>query len=370
MLQLRIIGIEESRENEALKKNLQMAMAYFKVEFLLQEVKEVDEIMQEDIQGIPALFINEELVFQKQVPSVEDIVRAIKLQLQKRDKKWLVKRILVPTDFSDASLNGFTFAQHLAKRFGAEVKLLHCFHSGTDANYPFAKEEKKDFQIIARERLRKFEEKGRLKSEENGIATLDKVETEAISGFATEEIVKASKEPDIDMVVMATTGSHGMLGKFFGTVSTAVAKNAGCPVLLVPPNVRYRPFENILYASNHESADTGAIENLMLFAGQFEGNLHFVHIERKSTRGVNVADVVFDGTMGKIESQPNIIFDTIQASSIAQGLNQYSEKNDVDLIVMVTRYRNIVDSWLHRSKTKQMIMDVERPLLVLHHDQL
>jgi hypothetical protein len=172
----------------------------------------------------------------------------------------------------------------------------------------------------------------------------------------------------MDMVVMATTGSHGILGKFFGTVSSSVAKNAGCPVLLVPPNVRYKPFRNILYASNYESADTAAIENLILFSNQFEGNIHFVHIERRSIKGLNVADVVFDGTMGKLETQPNIIFDTIQSTSISHGLKLYAEENNIDLIVMVTRHRNIIDSWLHRSKTKQMIMEVERPLLVLHHD--
>lgn len=374
MLQIRIIGIEHSRENEALKRNLQEALAKFgKEEFLVLEVKDIDAIIQEDIQGIPALFINDNLIFQKSVPTVDEIVLALRKYYAKTKSTWKIDRILVPVDFSDASLNAFHYARQLAEKFDATIKLFHSIppiNADTLIAVPAEKQpEPEDMRQMAVEKMQTFLKTGTMKPD-NAISTLEKIKTELAPGFASDSILKKSKDLSTDLIIMATTGSHNMLQQFFGSVSSAVAKNAGCPVLLIPPNVRYHQFKNILYASNYESADRHTIENLLDFSRYFDGNIHFVHIEKKSSKGVNVADVVFDGTINSVSSRPNIIFDTIQSPTIPNGLNQYAESNEIDLIVMVTRHRNLLESWMHRSKTKQMIRYAERPLLVLHYDAI
>ena len=374
MLEIRILGIEHSRENEALKNNLLEALSQFpKGEFLIQEVKDIDEIIQEDIQGIPALFIGEQLIFQKKVPSVDEITNAIRQYRRLTAPEWQINKILVPVDFSDASLNAFNFAQHVAKKFNASITLLHCYPpTNAEAILSIPPQKQPDSLYthqIAVEKMEKFILDRQIESEYTSIGILKKLDIEVVSGYASDCIMAFSKAPDIDLVLMANTGANGILSQLFGSVSSTIAKNAGCPVLLIPKHVRYHHFKNILYASNYESADRHTIENLLLFSNHFYGKIHFVHIEKKVSKGINVADVVFDGTIKKVKSSPNIKLYTIQSPNICDGLNNYAETHDIDLIVMVTRHRNILESWLHRSKTKEMILKAERPLLVLHYDK-
>ena len=53
---------------------------------------------------------------------------------------------------------------------------------------------------------------------------------------AADEIVRYIDSEQVDMAVLGTHG-HGMLERaLLGSVSSAVARAAGCPVLLIPPD--------------------------------------------------------------------------------------------------------------------------------------
>ena len=53
------------------------------------------------------------------------------------------------------------------------------------------------------------------------------------SGEAAQEIVKAAKELDVDLIVMATHGRTGIEHFLLGSVAERVVRTATCPVLTV-----------------------------------------------------------------------------------------------------------------------------------------
>ncbi len=69
---LKILGVDSSR-TKALKKNLLEALEQLHLKVILEEVKDVEQLMRYDISGIPALVIDEEVILQKEVPAVDTL---------------------------------------------------------------------------------------------------------------------------------------------------------------------------------------------------------------------------------------------------------------------------------------------------------
>ncbi|MCO6476288.1 MAG: universal stress protein [Phaeodactylibacter sp.] len=276
-----------------------------------------------------------------------------------------MKKILVPTDFSDTSRNALYYAIELVKHLEAEsIDIVHVFLPETAGEADFIppvaqlmESRKEMLQTFVRDSLG-----------EAGPCPCP-VKHEILVGFPGDEITQASE--DYDMVVMGTTGQSGVLEKIFGSVSSSVSQRAHCPVLLVPHNARFQPIRHIVYASNYESADQEMVDKLEKFNRPFKAHIHFVHVRREkkeSARFAKAKEEIFRELFK--EGEPDFAFEVaeVENEDVAEGLSQYADDNKADLAVMVTRHRSIWQSLLHRSQTKRMALATHIPLMVLHLD--
>lgn len=55
-------------------------------------------------------------------------------------------------------------------------------------------------------------------------------------GTVAQEIIKASKEESVDLIMMATRGHDGVMDVLRGSTTQQVLRNSGCPLLAVPAN--------------------------------------------------------------------------------------------------------------------------------------
>ncbi len=139
-----------------------------------------------------------------------------------------VKKILVPIDFSDFSINALRYAVNFAEHFKSKIILVYVVEP---AVYPadFSMGQVSipamdvDMTNRAREELTKL-----AKSEFMGI-----VETEIIikSGKPFVEIIETASEKDIDLIIIATHGHTGVEHLLFGSTAEKVVRKAPCPVL-------------------------------------------------------------------------------------------------------------------------------------------
>jgi len=142
-----------------------------------------------------------------------------------------VKKILVPTDFSDASGEAVTTAIAFARAFSARITLIHVFVEPTYvlpppvemATFPFDITE-----ILAKVQASLENEVRRV--EQAGIP----IEGETISGRAAPEIVSYAKKIGADLIVMGTHGRSGFQHALLGSVAERVVHHSHCPVLVVP----------------------------------------------------------------------------------------------------------------------------------------
>ena len=141
-----------------------------------------------------------------------------------------LKRVLVPTDFSESAHHALTYGTSFAREYKAHLVLLHVVENLTVgyASDLFPVPMAEVFQEIsgyARAELAKLAVEVREKGVE--------VEDQVVQGKPSAEIVRFAEEQAIDMIVLGTHGK-GMLDQaLFGSTTERVVRRAPCPVLTV-----------------------------------------------------------------------------------------------------------------------------------------
>jgi nucleotide-binding universal stress UspA family protein len=136
-------------------------------------------------------------------------------------------KILVPVDFSAASLEGLRFGLSLAHAFDAKVTVLHV----VEPPGPMARLES-DVHTYER----KLRGGAKLHLDELHLEVgqpRDGFETAAATGAAYHEIVETARRDAFDLIVMASIGRSGLPDLLLGSVAERVVRHAPCSVLVV-----------------------------------------------------------------------------------------------------------------------------------------
>ena len=277
-----------------------------------------------------------------------------------------MKKILLPTDFSQTAHNAYLYGRDLAEFIDGQIKVIHVSYPNRDSITGIYAPSIQELKKYKQKQLDAFVQDGPPNSME-GIIAKQMVDKEVIIGFPKEEILNRSKSKEVDMILLGTTGSGGVLNKLLGSVSSEVSQKAHCPVFLVPPNARFDGLKNILYAGNYESADKQMLQEISELAAKFEADIHMVHVTKKKSYEENqIQELILERLFKKVA--PNVKFKTgtVISEKVWEGLDYYAQQNDIDLIVIVTRHRNFWESIRHKSVTKKMVFHTNTPLLILH----
>ena len=140
-----------------------------------------------------------------------------------------LKKILVPTDFSETSKKAVQYALRFAEQFGCEIALLYVVEPATPmigaplAVEPFTDKDEfsiaeKDLAVLAAE------------SHTHGARSVSSL---VRVGHAPNEITKAAKDLDVDLIIISTHGYTSWQHFCIGSTAERVVRTAPCPVLVV-----------------------------------------------------------------------------------------------------------------------------------------
>jgi nucleotide-binding universal stress UspA family protein len=142
-----------------------------------------------------------------------------------------LKRILVPTDFSDPSQEALTTAMAFARMFGATLDLVHV---AVEIAYPLpppidvASLPIDIDSVLERAAAGLAAEEARAR--EAGVIC----ESATLVGRADQEIVTRARDTAADLIVMGTHGRSGLAHVLLGSNAARVIQHSPCPVLIVP----------------------------------------------------------------------------------------------------------------------------------------
>jgi universal stress protein A len=143
-----------------------------------------------------------------------------------------IKRILVPVDFSKASLHALDYARSFAEPFHAALLIVHVVE-------PIYYATPVDMYAASPNVAMLVEEQRRMAT-----AHLDRLSADLTkkgqphrtvlkSGAPAQSIIDTARSAKADLIIMATHGRTGLAHMFLGSVAERVVRTAACPVLTV-----------------------------------------------------------------------------------------------------------------------------------------
>lgn len=144
---------------------------------------------------------------------------------------YIVRNILVSTDFSDFSAVAVEYAASFALLYGAKIHLVHVIEPASVVGVPnldlSTAAVSRELEDGAQEEMRKFVY-WKMKNNTN-------LEQVVLHGDPHHEIVRYAQENEIDLIVIATHGRTGLAHMLLGSVAEKIVRLSPVPVLAVKP---------------------------------------------------------------------------------------------------------------------------------------
>jgi len=137
------------------------------------------------------------------------------------------ERILVPTDFSEYSLNAMRVALDIAQRYDGKITLVHAYDP-----VAFAFPDGYPAPATAREDLRREVQQQLAAAQADARLVHSSVETHVLEGPPANAICEFARS-GFDLIVMGTHGRTGVARLLLGSVAEQVVRLAPCPVLTI-----------------------------------------------------------------------------------------------------------------------------------------
>lgn len=276
----------------------------------------------------------------------------------------IMKKILIPCDFSDASESALNYGVELAKYLSASLVLLHADQipvmspEMSLSTYPL-----QDTMQESLDALKNLADKIKITSTFN--APIDYF---AETGNTTDIILEHVKKVQADLVVMGING-HGskFMKALVGSVSVDISRKMEVPLLIVPPDVAYKKIQNIAYAcSLDESLENSAtLIRIKYLATLFAATLNVVHIVPQGHVLSPAETSVGNFVERSLENAPHKTF-MITEKNASEGLLHFIDTHRVDMIVLEPRKHSLFHNLFMGSTTKELAFNSPVPVLTIH----
>ncbi len=295
-----------------------------------------------------------------------------------------IKRILVPTDFSETANLALRQAIILAEKTKAEIIVLHARLINEDSSVRLPK--KLAHLELAEDNI--DAEISNYIKECIGEAGNIPIHHEVIRGHsAYSAILSFLNEHPVDLVVIGTHGRTNLEQLLLGSVAEKVVRYAPCPVVTIPRNYDLNtsiqtvvvPFDFserarfALQTALELTSEAATIELLYVFekekkpALQLQGvysNLDILpEIRKQAEQKIKELLSESNSASRKINI---IVSEGVPHKKIAEFVN----KTQSDLVVMASQGQVGLDRFLLGSITERVIRSVHRPILTLKQKSL
>ena len=296
-----------------------------------------------------------------------------------------IEKILVPLDFSPASLEALEYAVWLAKQFRAATHLVHV--------YP--PDEASSVAGAGHLLLQSAEAIERLNEELTGVhrkhvPTFRPENCHIRGGRPYQEIIRLARETDADLIALSTRGHSGLKHLLLGSTAERVVRNAPCPVVVVRKRkqkskvtaAKTLAISTILVPTDFSQCSLAGTEYAAFLAKNLHATLRLFHALYPYTNYVFVdrAGVRLSGLVEAVRETARQEMDALKQMDFLRGLPVQTEilpgpavdeicaaagESNVDLIVISTHGRTGLKHALIGSVAEHVVRYAERPVFVV-----
>lgn len=288
-------------------------------------------------------------------------------------------RILIPVDFQDSTYKACQYALDLASAAPeSEILLLHCFKDYLASPWQIPEEEDKEkltptekvtervLNRNEREEQRKLEGLRQELQSKTGSRQV-RLKTLFVEGSPDDVIPEETRRFKPNLIVMGTEGEGGLSRSIFGTVTTKMVDDVKVPVLTVPQHSQSHDLKRVLYATDFDKTDPEAIRTLQQLLQPFNPHILCLHFTAGAAMQEDREKLAqLQAKLERANTNDNIRFLLLEGQDVADNLQRFVEKEQVDLLAVANRKRSLLEGVFDTSLTKELVLKVQIPLLVFH----
>ena len=285
-----------------------------------------------------------------------------------------MKKILFPTDFSEAANNAFIYALNVADRLNASILTLHTYtlpDVGTAVGFTLPGHLKEFYDSIDINEFESFKTALptlRKIADDNGFDQVN-IKHALESGFdATTSILEVAERESVDFIVMGTKGAKGFKEIFVGTHAAKVMESANCPVLVVPSKANLHGFiRKIAVTTEFAKDEEQALKKVLDFSKALGAHTECINVDLFHTHQYYDRMAFWKK---QFPDYDDVSFKVLEGNDLEPTIMKYLIDNEIDLLVMLTHKRSFIESLFHYSITKKMAYHSSVPIMSIQAHSL
>ena len=275
-----------------------------------------------------------------------------------------MKRILLPTDFSENSLKAIQYALLIYKDIKCTFYLVHTFTPPVyETEYLYGSSIQFELGDILRKSSEEQMEELRAQLEDQYSNPNHTFIGRIAFNTLLDEISQTVEAENIDLIVMGTQGATNAAEILIGTNTIHVIKRAHCPVIAIPQKFELKTPKEILFPNDYEIRfKKESFTQLSQIADLHGSRINVLHVR---------AGYELTGEQEKNKSQLKgllgdlCLFYEVPDNSIIPAINEFLGKGKIDLLVMVRNKHTFLERLFIEPVIKRIGFHVTVPFMVL-----
>lgn len=279
-----------------------------------------------------------------------------------------MKRVLIPTDFSDNAWNAVQYALALFKEEDCTFYLLNTYTPAiAHSRFMAASFEDGLLTNAAHECSLNGLEKLLERITDNYNNSKHQFKTISSFSLLIDEVLETVAEHDIDLVLLGTKGASGLEEVFMGSNTVRIIKAVkNCPVLAIPQNFDYIKPTEIAFATDFNRFYTiSELKPVIDLAKSFGAVIRIVHVqyELKALTELQQFNLsMLRKYLGEVE---HYVHTVSELNSVSKTLEKFAEELDIHLLAMLQYQHSYMERLTREPVVKRVAFHTNIPLLVI-----
>ncbi len=279
-----------------------------------------------------------------------------------------MKRILIPTDFSENAWNAIDYALNLFSAMECTFYLLNTYSPKIPSSR-FMGPVSHGVRIVDAVRA----------ASEDGLAkTVQKIEDqyqnsnhhfETISSLnlLVDEVKEVVHTFDIDLVVTGTKGASGMDEVFLGSNTVRIIKSLKkCPILAIPQHFEFTTPSEIAFATDcNRFYSVSELDPLIWLAQTFKGTIRIVHVQYKIMALTETQQFNLKMLRKYLAPVDHYVHTVSELNSVSHTLDVFSQELGIHLLAMLHYQHSYMEKLTREPIVKRTAFHTQVPLLVI-----
>ena len=251
--------------------------------------------------------------------------------------KLIMKKIIIPVDFSPHSEYALETAAALAKKHNSELIIMHMLELSESIFSSSSSDKSEETAFMLMVTNKKFE------------SFLDKPYLEGITitpmikhHKVLKEVDEVAKELDVDLIVMGSRGHNDYDGVFLGSNTEKVVRHSEIPLLVVKSKPETVDFEHIVIATDFSTNSVSAAKVAMELLSKLGKKVTLLHINLPNAHFLSTDEIEdkvskFLKETNREDWKDNVAL--ISDYNVEEAILGYADKHNIDAIAMITEGR-------------------------------